>query len=325
MAEAAAPQPPPPSPPPPKWTDVAISNVAVVVILIALFFAYLCTPSRHANRYQKLADRYRLPADADADSEWRLATDITGDQPLKVHTRVRAGELSFRMSATLDASVAEIVSLARETDLMPVWNPYCRVGGLLEERSMWELWAWADFKFSPLPVPPMFTVVHAILEDHVSTSGHWYCRVSYAPPPPSSSSSESKPENGDDAEALLLAHERSAIPDEVLTHGEVRLSYAFGTLHPIERPRGVPPRTRVEIELALDLTHLTAFGPLRFLRPPAWLVNIVTRVMIPGIWREALAAVGKMQSDGRNGPIGKRIHEDPSGVYKRVKKVSRQQ
>ena len=40
---------------------------------------------------------------------------------------------------------------------------------------------------------------------------------------------------------------------------------------------------------------------------------------------EALAAVGKMQSDGRSGPIGKRIHEDPSGVYKRVKKVSRQQ
>ena len=95
MAESATPQPPPPPPPPPKWTDVAISNVAVVVILIALFFAYLCTHWHAFNRYQKLADRYRLPADADADSEWRLATDITGDQPLKVHTRVRAGELSF--------------------------------------------------------------------------------------------------------------------------------------------------------------------------------------------------------------------------------------
>ena len=44
---------------------------------------------------------------------------------------------------------------------------------------MLELWAFADFKFSPLPVPPMFVIIHATLEDRTNKAGHWHCRDAY--------------------------------------------------------------------------------------------------------------------------------------------------
>lgn len=240
------------------------------------------------------------------DSEWYHSISLDGDQPLTVHTRVRRGELSFRFDATMDASIGEIISLARETDLMPVWNPYCAEAGVAKLNGQLDLFAWASFKFSPLPIPPMFVVVHATLTDRVSASGHWHVRVVTSPPAEAGG-----------ADAL----DRSALPTDVLTHGEVTLSHAVGRLSAVRRH---PARSHVTAELAMDLRKLSVLGPIRFFTPPAWLVNTVTKIMIPGVWRACLEAIAKIQADGESGPIGARLAADTTRVYERIRRATGQ-
>ena len=83
-------------------------------------------------------------------------------------------------------------------------------------------------------------------------------------------------------------------------------------------------RSHVFAELAMDLSKLEALGPIRFLTPPAWLVNIITRVMIPGVWRACLEAIAKIQAEGSSGPIGARLAADETGVYRKIRRSTRQ-
>ena len=289
----------------------AAVRAAAIVLLCALLARWLAPPSS-APSYDRAETLAPAPPkyeddDAPADErEWRHSISLEGAQPLTVHTRVRRGEMSFRFDATLDASVSEVLSLARETDLMPVWNPYCREAGVSKLNGLLDLWAWADFKFSPLPVPPMFVVVHATLADRTATDGHWHVRVASSPP---------ADEGGADA------HDRSAVPADVLTHGEVQLTYAVARLIAVRRH---PARTRVVAEIAMDLTKLSVLGPIRYLTPPAWLVNVVTKIMIPGVWRACLQAIRKIQADGKSGPIGARLAADSTGVYRKIRRATGQ-
>lgn len=231
-----------------------------------------------------------------------------------MYTWVRRGELSFHFDATLDTGISTVLALARETDLMPVWNPYCKLAAVMKLASPLDLYAYADFGFSPLPVPPMFVVVHATVEDRTSSAGHWYVRLATSPP-----ATDGGPDSSD----------RGGVPRDVLSHGEVRIKHAFGLLAAVPPrvggPRGASgARTRVQAELAMDLTRLHMLGPIRFLTPPSWLVNIVTRVMIPGVWRACLEAIAKIHEDGSSGPIGKRLADDATGVYRRIRRSTRQ-
>ena len=294
---------------------------AIALVLVALVVAqFLTRPS--ANAADAAATDVVLapgttttghsepsPDSSSDDRDWRLAVDLDGDAPLKVHTRVRRGELSFRFEATLDAGVATIISLCRETDLMPTWNPYCKEAGVAKLASPTDLWAYADFKYSPLPIPPMFVVVHATLDDRTRSAGHWHVRVASSPP------------TGGGADAL----DRAALSAEMLKHGEVHLKYAFGTLAAVPpRTAAGAARTRVFAELAMDLSRLEVLGPIRFLTPPAWLVNLITKIMIPSIWKACLEAIARIQADGADGPIGARLAADSTGVYRRIRRATKQ-
>ena len=286
---------------------------ALRAALRAVALVVLCVFAAHTLRMFLGASHLPTPSNVSVEElpakAWRLAVETEGEQPLRVETSVRRGELAFRFEATLDASVAEIISLARETDLMPTWNPFCARAGVAKVASPLDLFAYADFVFPHLPVPPLFVVVHATLEDRRPATGqHWYCRVASSPP------------SGDSPDAL----DRTDFPAEMLKHGEVKLAYAFGTLTALARKRGSPPRSRANVEMAMDLTQLEVLGPLRFLTPPAWLVNTVTRVMIPGVWRGIIDAIAQIQADGPKGPIGARLAADTTGVYRRVRRASGQ-
>lgn len=259
-----------------------------------------------------------VPSDSRTDGEWRLAAQIDDvAAPLRVYTRVRRSELSFRFEATIDASVTEVVSIAREADLMPSWNPFCQAAGVPKAPSTWEHWVYADFKFSPLPMPPIFVVLHATLEDRTASDGHFFMRVASSPA-----------SGGPDA------LDRAALPADMLKHSEMVLTLATGTLTPLTttreegsgRWRGAPPRTRTRAnaEMTFDLSKLLFMGPLRFVHPPAWLVNVATRVLIPGAWRSVLDAIAKIHADGSKGPIGARIAADRTGLYRRLRRASGQ-
>ena len=87
-----------------------------------------------------------------------------------------------------------------------------------------------------------------------------------------------------------------------------------------------------------DLTRLTILGPLRFLSPPGWLINIITSVMMPGVWRAVIAALARAfgQDDGQDDggghahasgnatALAARLAADASGVYRRIRRSAKQ-
>lgn len=254
-------------------------------------------------------ERLHVEAKHDDASEWQLAAELGGEQSMTVYTRVRRGELALRFVVTVDASISELIALLREADLYPTWNPYCTEAGILHLESPLELWAYAAFNCWPLPIPPLFAFVHATLK-FVATGSYWH--LSIASPP--------KDDPGAPAD-------RTQLPAHIQHHGEVRLSYVSGdfvAVHRDGRPGQQPARTRANVEAALDLTNQMALGPLRFLTPPSWLVNIMTRVMIPGVWRESLTAIANIQAAGESGAIGARLAADATGVYQRIQRASEQ-
>lgn len=236
------------------------------------------------------------------DESWKPATSITekSGTSLRVRTRARRGELGFRIEGTLDASVVELVSLVRETDLMPTWNAYAREGRVVRLASPTELWAYADFRFWPLPIPPMYVALHATLDDRVATAGHVAC--SFRSPPPDGPS----------------AFDRSAIPPAVAKHAEMVVPSAKAKLFPVARPAGLPPRTDFESEVLLDLSLLAFLGPVRHLHPPQWMVTTITKIMMPAVWRHVLRSLERLHADG-GGAIGARILADESGLYRKLR------
>lgn len=301
---------------------------AVLVIVCALLFRLLYVPSRLLNELRgdssdgapssPVTEGAVTEAAAAVDPDWRQVIAVDGSQPLVVHTRVRRGELSFRFDATLDAGAATVVALARETDLMPTWNPYCRQAGVAKLVSPLDLFAYADFKFSPLPVPPLFVVVHSTLDFRRAPSGRdkqvLHVRVASSPPASATRGDEISPD----------AFDRSAIPADILKHSEVLMNYAFGTLEAVPSAAGAA-RTRVVAEISMDLSKLTVLGPLRYLTPPTWFVNFVTKTMIPGLWKACLEALAKIQDQGERGPIGARLAADATGVYRKIRRRVGQQ
>ena len=62
---------------------------------------------------------------------WTLARELESDQQhLRVFTKTRRGELSFRFEAVINSTAVELVSMCREADLMPTWISFCSSAGV---------------------------------------------------------------------------------------------------------------------------------------------------------------------------------------------------
>ena len=252
-------------------------------------------------------------APSEATADWKLASVVKDKSNagvyLRVSTRVRHGELGFRMEGALDASVTELVSLARETDLMPSWNAYCAAGEVVRLTSPLELWAFADFKYWPLPIPPMYVAIHATLEERRPRQGggggEYFC--AFESPSPSGPA----------------AFDRSKIPESVQRHAEVIVPSAKATLTALPVAPGAAPRTGFDAEILMDLSRLSFLGLARNLHPPQWMVTTIVSVLMPTVWKTVLKTVANLHADG-GGAIGERILRDETGVYTRIRKATGQ-
>ena len=243
------------------------------------------------------------------DIGWHLARTMdSGDQRIEVHARVRhGGELGFRFTGALDSSIVELLSLARETDLMPTWNIYCSVGNVVRVASPTELWAFADFHFWPMPIPRIFAALHATLDDRLRSNGGTF-RVS----------ARSEPEGS------RSAFDRSSLPRSVRQHFEVIVTSLEARLRPLDPPNATSARTAFDLQLVMSLTNLAFLGPLRFLNPPQWVVNVIANVMLPGLWKAILETVTRLRVEGTCGAIGARLVADRTGIYRRLRRSSGQ-
>lgn len=248
--------------------------------------------------------------DNDRNEDWKLASVLKDKSDpnifLRVSTRARRGELGFQINGSLDASMTELVALARETDLMPTWNAYCAAGEVVRLASPMELWAWADFKFWPIPIPPMYVAIHATLQEAKEGDGVFLC--AFESPP------EGSPSRFD----------RSTIPMAIQQHAEMVVPSARAKLYPAKAASQIGgPRTAFEVQVMMDLSKLLFLGPVRHLHPPQWMVTTIVSVMMPTVWKTILKTVNKLhENDG--GAIGARIVQDETGVYQRIRRATRQ-
>ena len=111
---------------------------------------------------------------------WKLASSRSSACPAKPILCVRSARpesctVPLRASSDLRAP-ARRIAFASAT-----WNSYCAAGQVVRLASPSELWAYADFRYWPLPIPPMLVTVHAILEHRSSSTGQWVCRFETPP------------------------------------------------------------------------------------------------------------------------------------------------
>jgi len=253
----------------------------------------------------------------DGGGQWHLARTMVSEdtyQRVQIRSRVRkGGELGFKFTGSLDASVVELLSLARETDAMPQWNQYCSQGGIVRQKGATELWVFADFHFFPMPIPRLFVALHANADDRLDRQGHWHLvgRTEPAGSP--------------------AAIDRSALPAKVRQHGEVVVSSLTAKLTPQARAHAAavgeatPDRTRFDLQVVMQLSTLTFLGPIRHLTPPQWVVNVLANVMLPGLWKCILDTTARLRRDGTSDVLGARIQADPTGLYRKIRRSTGQE
>ena len=96
-------------------------------------------------------------------------------------------------------------------------------------------------------------------------------------------------------------------------------------LTPLPQPIGSSPQTVVEAEVTLDLSRLLFLGPMRHLHPPAWIIKTMTSVMMPVVWKSILKVMATLRSADGNSAIRARIHDDETGIYRRIRRSTGQQ
>ena len=171
----------------------------------------------------------------------------------------------------------------------------CDAGGVLKLISPTDIWAYAQFGFWPLPAPPIYVLLRATLSEHKNArdGAHWRLTLRSAG----------------------REFDRGSLPPSVRQHAEVPISAASITIAAATSRSGDGPRTSVSGQLVLDLSQLSGFGVVRHVRPPQWLVNGLTSVLLPRLWGMLLTTVASVQEQGAAGPFGTRITADPTGVY----------
>lgn len=310
-------------------------TAALLVLLVALLLSLgplpLATeaPARHGKRPTSPAAGAReLLGRFDG---WTHARTLTGEQWLRVYTRVSGHELGVRVHGFALADAATLLSVLREVDLMPQWNRFCDRAELLHVASPTDITAVAGTKL-PWPVPPQSLRVRAqVARDDDEVAGV----VALAWPPDPSELPRS-------ARQLPVAlRERHVLP----------LGWAVGRLRPdisgsgrssstgggdghARDGAGAPAvGTSIEAAVIFDLSN-SPFVASAAASVPGWLVKLIVFVCVPAIWNSALAAASAGSASGSADTAGhggsrqpllsytrqrrERVLADRTGLYARV-------
>ena len=265
-------------------------TIATVLLLISLCCLVLLPHCIVLLLRHDITSQHKSQKLLDMDSQeldWQLANEIKGRrESVIIYVRTSSGELGFRMKGRLQTSSVVLVSIFREADLLPTWNKFIDQAKVVHVATPTQLWAFADMKFWPLPIPSTYMAIHARLEDCTASAGYWRYEL------------HSPDSNGP------LAFDLTSIPTSVRKHSEVVVSKVVGMVATTENPSGV--YTDFELNLVIDLRRLTFLGPLRYLTPPAWLVRIVTSVIMPSMWKSTVDIVRKLGASDAENPIAAR-------------------
>lgn len=279
--------------------DPRLRRRAVVLVLllnlVAILLAWRRNDDSAAAAPISFADGAHLTPQAAASqhlgaidaSHWSLARELHDDEWMKVWTHSSGGSLDLRVRGSVHGTSAEILSVLREVDLLPLWNRYCDGASVRELVSPTELYAAAGVRL-PWPVPAQALLVHAQVTRDFEELG--ILALARSP------------------SKLAPAPEGVEMPLALRARAPLQVERAVGRL----RPEGTPTRTRVDVFLRFVLRDMGYPGQAA----PAWITNLIVYIVAPVIWQSYLDALRTLHADAS--AHAARIRADSSGLYARV-------
>jgi len=114
--------------------------------------------------------------------------------------------------------------------------------------------------------------------------------------------------------------ESTPLPAAAASLRQLQLKHAVVHLSPLpSSPRNGAPRTAIDATATVDVSSLSRNGG----RPPQWLINLALWATLPWVWPQTLAVL-RMIPD-KSFPLGVRMHKDETGIYRKIRKHTRQQ
>jgi len=223
-------------------------------------------------------------------SGWNLVRDVEG---LHVYTRFKSDtEFNFRCVAVVDTGIAELVCIPREIDLAHTWNKFAGEARILELHSAANLDAYATIAI-PWPMPSVACVFNAVLHH---------------------------PSPGERAYAIIAKAIERAIPPSSKSAALRRLPIKPSLLHltPVPHAAGKGPRTKLDIEVSIDLSQIIPLSQFT----PLWFINTALWLMLPWVWGAALELLRRIADPAT--PLGARLADDPTGIYADIRQGSQQ-
>ena len=288
-------------------------HTAVAILLLAAYVLWQPTSSDDGSCEAGCAAEDRAPCSAaeaaalhlgeehHRGNGWSLARSLSGTQWVKAYTRSREGALSLRLEGAVDSGAPEILSVLREVDLLPLWNRFCDGATLLRLLSPTQLWVGAGVKL-PWPVPPQSLFVHASVGDDPQ-SPHGIVAMAQSP------TSKLQPPSG------------VSLPSSLQRRVDLPVALASGRLRPLHDCGAAScRRTQLDIFLTFNLTRMAFLAGAA--SAPAWVVNMVTWIVVPSIWNSYLNALASIGAEGSLHAA--RIRVDDTRIYAQVAKRARQ-
>lgn len=241
---------------------------------------------REAHLTPEAAALHKLGA---IDSSWMLARELHGDEWMRVWTHSSGGTLDLRVQGRVHGSAAEILSILREVDLLPLWNRYCDGADLRRLVAPNDMWAAAGVRL-PWPVPAQALLVHAQARKDPLANG----LVALAQSP----------------SAAMPAPEGVVLPASLRGRLPLLVDLAVGRL----RAESGTQRTSTRVDVYLSFV-LADMG-FHVEAAPVWITNIIVYIVAPVIWHSYTQALGSIHAKGS--PHAARLKADASGLYARV-------
>lgn len=263
----------------------------LVVVLLLYFWAWLYSGVRSADAFV-CSLREEVPT---RPSTWRLVRQHAG---LRVLTRLHGPEFQTRLEAAVPFPTAEMLAIPREFDLAPTWNKFVERGEVRQLISPTELVGLVALRL-PWPLPRALIHFHVALTDLMDSEGVFSAVVR-------------------SVDGVALPGWTAGVRALHVQRGELRLRPLPSSGHGAARVQ----RTGLELELRLDLNKVLP-GAAIVGKGILWAVEFALAVMIPFIWDLSLRTLDSMVT--QDGPMGRRLREDATGVYAMVRRRAGQE
>jgi hypothetical protein len=180
------------------------------------------------------------------------------------------------------------MSLIREVDLLPLWNPFVKHAAVLRLMAPGDLIAYGNADFWPMPLPSVFAMVHAVV----------------------------RPAPGRIGLLISRADEQHGHLKPADAKGKIELPMYVRAEFTAERARAGRPRTCARGEMKVDLSRIVSGLGLALL--PEWVIRLVIYFIVPTLWRGFLANVDRAR--GEESLWAQRVRADSSGLYATIRK-----